>query len=114
MRRLLPVAALVLAVLSPLAVPTPALAAPHEFHVCPAEARGTVTHNGDTSWVATTQSSRLIDTRIAPIGGIVALICVYTMFGGEYWIYKRPSPAYVACRPETTTDGRHGFYCGVA
>ena len=85
----------------------PVQAAPHEYHTCPSEARGAVTHDGDASWVATTQSSRLVGTRVAPIGGIVALVCVYQMFGGEYWIYKRPSPAYVACRAEL-----NGFYCG--
>lgn len=85
----------------------PVQAAPHEYHTCPSEARGTVTHNGDASWVATTQSSRLVGTRVAPIGGIVALVCVYQMFGGEYWIYKRPSPEYVTCRAEL-----NGFYCG--
>ena len=111
MRRLLPLAALCIAALT--SVSTPVSAAPHEWHTCPSEARGNVAHTGDASWVATTQSSRLIDMRVAPIGGIVALVCVYQMFGGEYWIYKRPSPAYIACRPQTAGDGRRGFYCGV-
>lgn len=104
-----------LAALLGLAVPAStqvAQAAPHEWHICPAEARGTVSHTGDASWVATTQSSRLIDTRVAPIGGIVALVCVYQMFGGEYWIYKRPSPDYVACRPDTNSARQRGFFCG--
>lgn len=86
---------------------TPVRAAPHEYHTCPSEARGAVTHDGDPSWVATTQSSRLVGTRVAPIGGIVALVCIYQMFGGEYWIYKRPSPEFVSCRAEL-----RGFYCG--
>lgn len=90
----------------------PAQAAPHEWHLCPTDARGTVTHNGDASWVATTQSSGLIDLRVAPIGGVVALVCVYHMFGGEYWIYKRPSPDYVNCRPDRDSGGGRGFYCG--
>ena len=85
----------------------PVQAAPHEYHTCPSEARGAVTHDGDASWVATSQSSRLIGTRVAPIGGVVALVCIYQMFGGEYWIYKRPSPEYVTCRAEA-----RGFYCG--
>lgn len=105
MRHVLPVLAIA-AALTSAAVP-PVEAAPHEYHTCPSEARGAVTHNGDASWVATTQSSRLVGTRVAPIGGIVALVCIYHMFGGEYWIYKRPSPAYVACRAEL-----NGFYCG--
>src|SRR3954447_14918680 len=109
MRRLLTVLALALTALAPTA--TPSFAAPHEWHYCPTEARGTVTHNGDSSWVATTQSSSLIDMRVAPIGGIVALICVYHMFGGDCWIYKRPSPAYVSCRPDRAADGSRGFYC---
>jgi len=105
MRHVLPVLALAATLIA--AVGVPAHAAPHEYHTCPSEARGTVTHDGDASWVATTQSSRLVATRVAPIGGIVALVCVYQMFGGEYWIYKRPSPEYVACRAEA-----RGFYCG--
>ena len=107
MRYALPVLALGAALI--IAAGLSAQAAPHEYHTCPTEARGTVTHDGDATWVATAQSSGLIDTRIAPIGGIVALVCVYHMFGGEYWIYKRPSPQYVNCRG----DGR-GFYCGIS
>jgi hypothetical protein len=110
MRRLLMIAALAVAA-SPTFTVTPVYAAPHEWHACPTEAHGTVTHNGDSSWVATTQSSSLIDMRVAPIGGIVALICVYHMFGGDYWIYKRPSPAFVSCRPQRAADGSRGFYC---
>ena len=109
MRRLIAVVALGLAAAAPIS--TPALAAPHEWHTCPAEARGTVTHNGDDSWVATSQSSRLIDTRVAPVGGIVALVCTYTMFGTEYWIYKHPSAAMPNCEPRTDDRGHRGFYC---
>ncbi len=108
MRRLLPVLALVLAGFAGAA--TPVSAAPHEFHTCPTEARGTVTHNGDASWVATNQSSRLVDRRVGPIGGVVALICVYQMFGGEYWIYKHPSAEMPNCQPNEN-GGRVGFYC---
>jgi hypothetical protein len=43
---------------------------------------------------------------MGPIGGIVALICVYNMFGHDYWIFKRPSPDYVNCTPDA-----RGFYC---
>lgn len=105
MRHVLPVLALAATLIATAGLPVQA--APHEYHTCPSEARGTVTHDGDASWVATTQSSRLVGTRVAPIGGIVALVCVYQMFGGEYWIYKRPSPEYVTCRAEA-----RGFYCG--
>jgi hypothetical protein len=107
MRRLIPVLALVSSLA---ATGSPAIAAPHEYHVCPAEARGAVSHSGDGSWVATPQSSRLIDTRVAPIGGIVALVCVYHMFGGEYWIYKRPEPGMTSCFPYTNGTQR-GFDC---
>lgn len=108
MRRLIAVLALSLAAA---ATATPSFAAPHEWHVCPTEARGTVSHNGDASWVATTQSSRLVNTRVAPIGGVVALVCTYTMFGTEYWIYKRPSAEMPNCEPRTDNIGRRGFYC---
>lgn len=109
MRRLLAVIALGLAATAPAA--TPALAAPHEWNYCPTEARGTVSHNGDASWVATSQSSRLIDMRIAPIGGITAMVCTYSMFGTEYWIYKRPSAEMPVCEPRTDGNGNRGFYC---
>ncbi len=109
MRHLLAVLALTGALLPAAALPVQA--APSESHFCPTEARGTVTHNGDASWVATNQASRLSDLRIAPIGGVVALVCVYQMFGGEYWIYKHPSAQYANCEVITTGDGRRGFYC---
>lgn len=110
MRRLLAVLALGLAATAPTV--TPSFAAPHEWHYCPAEARGTVTHNGDASWVATTQSSRLMDMRIAPIGGITAMVCIYRMFGTDYWIYKHPSAEMPVCEPRTnSSSGARGFYC---
>lgn len=108
MRHVLPLLALG-AMLVP-ATTLPAAAAPREFHVCPAEARGTVSHNGDSDWVATTQSSRVQDARVAPIGGIVALVCVYRMFGGDYWIYMRPNPDFLNCRPYNNS-GERGFDC---
>ncbi len=110
MRKLLALVALT-SLLIP-AASLPAQAGPHEWHICPTDARGTVSHNGDASWVATTQSSGLVDTRVAPIGGVVALICVYRMFGSEYWIYKHPSPDFVNCRPDVEPGGRRGFFCG--
>lgn len=109
MRKLLALVALT-SLLIP-AASLPAQAGPHEWHICPTDARGTVSHNGDGSWVATTQSSGLIDSRIAPIGGVASLVCVYQMFGGEYWIYKHPSPDFARCRPDMNTDGRKGFFC---
>jgi len=108
MRRLLAVLALGLAAVAP--VSTPALAAPHEWHTCPAEARGTVSHNGDSSWVATSQSSRLTDLRVAPVGGVVALVCIYRMFGSDYWIYKHPSAEMPNCEVRSN-GGNRGFYC---
>lgn len=108
MRHLLPLLALG-AMFAPLTT-LPAQAAPHQYHECPAEARGTVGHDGDASWVATNQSSRVQDARVAPIGGIVALVCVYRMFGGDYWIYKRPNPDFVSCRP-VAEGARRYFDC---
>ena len=109
MRRFLAILALGLAAAAPLA--TPAVAGPHEWHYCPAEARGTVSHSGDASWVATSQSSRLIDMRIAPIGGITAMVCTYRMFGTEYWIYKHPSAAMPVCQPSADSSRRPAFFC---
>lgn len=108
MRRLLPVFAFALVSLA--AGAAPVAAAPNEYHACPPEARGAVTHNGDAEWTATTQSSRLMDLRITTIGSQVALVCVYHMFGGEYWIYSRPSPSFPNCTVRSG-NGRPGFYC---
>jgi hypothetical protein len=110
MRRLLALAALSVSLVP--ATTVTALAAPHEWHTCPSEATGTVAHNGGSDWIATNQSSRPRDLRISQIGSRQALVCVYRMFGTEYWIYKYPSDAYPRC---TVTDngggaGR-GFYC---
>lgn len=109
MRSLLPVIALVLPVLT--LAPLPATAAPHEFYACPPEARGMVGHAGDASWVATNQSSRVQAARVERVGADVALACVYRMFGGDYWIYKRPSPAFPNCTARSSAAEGYGFYC---
>lgn len=109
MRRLLPVLALALSSLS--LAPLPATAAPHEYFACPTEARGTVGHNGDASWVATSQSSRILAARVERVGSDVALACIYQMFGGEYWIYKRASAAYPNCTARSSAAEGYGFYC---
>jgi hypothetical protein len=88
--------------------PTAAVAAPHIILSCPTEARGVVTHNGGGEWVATNQGSRVTGVRIDAIGTERALICTYSMFGTEYWIYQRPRADYPRCRP---ADGGAGFYC---
>jgi hypothetical protein len=88
--------------------PTVAVAAPHIILSCPAEARSSVSHGGDSSWVATNQGSRVTGVRIENIGSQRALICTYHMFGTEYWIYTRPRADFPRCRP---ADGGAGFYC---
>ncbi|MBI4922378.1 MAG: hypothetical protein HY834_11560 [Devosia nanyangense] len=88
--------------------PVAAVAAPHIILSCPSEARGTVTHTGDAGWIATNQSSRVTGVRFETIGGQSSLVCVYLMFGSEYWIYRRPQADYPRCRP---ADGGAGFYC---
>jgi hypothetical protein len=91
-------------------VAAPALAAPNVVLPCPSEARGTVTHNGDAGWIATNQSSRVSFSRVEQIGGETALVCVYRMFGGDYWIYRRPPADYPRCRHN---EGSPGFYCTI-
>lgn len=107
--RLLP--AFAFAVVALTTVATPVTAAPHEWHSCPDDARATIAHTGDASWVATNQSSRPVSSHVGPIGGVVALICVYTMFGTDYWIYKRPSPDLQNCRALPDSNGRPAFEC---
>lgn len=109
MRRVLALIALATALVP--AATLPAQAAPHEFHTCPNEARGTVTHSGDSSWIATGQSSRLTGFRIERVGGDIALVCEYLMFGGTYWIYKRPSADFPNCQPRDVSFEQKGFYC---
>lgn len=109
MRHVLPILALALSSLT--FAPLPATAAPHEFHTCPAEARGTVGHSGDASWVATNQSSRVQAARVERVGSEVALACVYRIYGGDYWIYKRPSAAFPNCTARSSALEGYGFYC---
>lgn len=92
-------------------LPAPAQAAEHEYHRCPAEARGTVSHNGATDWLATNQSSRPTNALVSDIGGQPALVCVYRMFGSDYWIYKRPSAQFARCSVRSDTEARFAFYC---
>ena len=95
-----------------LAAGTAVQAAPHINLDCPADARGVVSYSGaDTGWVATTQSSAVLGLSIESIGSQPALVCKYRMFGGEYWIYRRPDPAYPNCR--LATDRRNSFYCSI-
>jgi hypothetical protein len=86
----------------------PAVAGPSVTLPCPAEARGTVSHTGDAAWVATTQSSRVVLSSVEQIGGQPALVCTYRMFGGDYWIYRRPPAEYPHC---TRSSGPIGFFC---
>jgi hypothetical protein len=109
MRHLLPVLALALSSLT--FAPLPATAAPHEFHTCPDEARSLVGYGGDPSWIATNQSSRIQSARIDRVGPNLALVCVYRMFGGDYWIYKRPSRDFPNCTVRSSAVEGYGFYC---
>jgi hypothetical protein len=86
----------------------PASAGPNVTLPCPAEARGTVSHTGDAAWVATTQSSRVVLATIEQIGGQPALVCTYRMFGGDYWIYRRPPADYPYCRRSSSALS---FFC---
>ncbi|MDP1730772.1 MAG: hypothetical protein Q8L54_06245 [Devosia sp.] len=87
-----------------------AQAAPHIVYDCPAEASGVVSHTGDAGWTATNQSSRVRDARLESIGGQVALVCTYQIFGTEYWIHRRPPVEYPNCR--RLEGGGYRFYCG--
>ncbi len=66
---------------------------------CPREARGVVSHNGDADWTATNQSSPILSISMERIGGQPALVCHYRMFGGDYWIWRRPPIAVQICAP---------------
>lgn len=80
-----------------------------ETFTCPAEARGQVSYAGsDTGWVATTQSSPLVGLSIETIAGQTSLVCHYRMFGGDYWIYRRPSATFPACH---IADRPNQFQC---
>lgn len=83
-----------LAVLAVLALGAGPASAESRDVPCPREARGVVSHNGEADWVATTQSSPIQGVSIEQLGGSAALVCHYRMFGGDYWIWRRP-PAEV-------------------
>lgn len=87
---------------------TTAHAAPHRYFDCPTDARSSVTHNGDAGWIATNQSSRPVNARVEIIGTETALVCIYAMFGTEYWIYRRPDAGFGRC---SVMPSRRGFDC---
>lgn len=82
-----------------------------QVHYCPPEARGVVSHTGDAAWTATNQSSRVTGTRVEMIGGQPSLVCVYRMFGGDYWIHRRPEAPFMQCSGGDMGSGRLGFLC---
>jgi len=108
MRHVLPVLALVASLFA--APGLPALAADSEFHTCPDNAEARVSHTGSSEWIATTQSSRPRELRIEIIGRNPALVCVYRMFGTDYWIYRYPSAHHPNCTV-SSEGGTRGFYC---
>ncbi|RST78410.1 hypothetical protein EJC49_25475 [Aquibium carbonis] len=108
MRRLLVLAAFV--ALASASGVSPSLAA-SQVHYCPPEARGIVSHTGDASWTATNQSSRVTAARVEMIGGQPSLVCVYRMFGGDYWIHRRPEAPFMQCSGGDMGLGRVGFSC---
>lgn len=85
-----------------------AQAAPHVIYDCPAEASGVVSHSGDAGWTATNQSSRVRGARLETIGGQVALVCTYQIFGTEYWIFRHPTADFPNCR---RIEGQPRFAC---
>lgn len=108
MRRLL--ALLALSLLSGPAIMQPAAAADARSFSCPSEARGVVTHTGQTEWYATNQSSEVQSARIGVVGESVKMICIYRMFGGEYWIHRDLESGYGRCT--VTRNGLDfSFYC---
>ncbi len=88
----------------------PASAASNSY-LCPTEARGVVSHTGDAAWTATNQSSRVTEARVEMIGGQPALVCIYRMFGGDYWIHRRPEAPFMRCGGGDQGHGRLGFTC---
>jgi len=92
------------------AAASPAFAA-SQVHHCPPEARGVVSHTGDVAWTATNQSSRVAGARVEMIGGQPSLVCVYRMFGGDYWIHRRPEAPFTRCNGGDMGSGRLGFLC---
>ena len=88
----------------------PARAADARSFQCPPQARSVVTHTGQPEWYATNQSSEVQTARIGVIGGTVKLICVYEMFGGEYWIHRDMESGYGNCRVMRNALD-YSFYC---
>ncbi len=75
--------------------------------VCPTEARGSVElQRNDGTWVATPQSSAVTGRAIESIGGQPALVCLYSLFGSDYRVWRRPPPEVPNC---TVQDW--GFLC---
>ena len=109
MRRLLALAAFSAVALAASILPT--AAADARFIRCPSEASSMVTHNGESEWFATNQSSRVVSARVEQVGGQPALACIYRMFGGDYWIYRRPDPGYTRCTIQNAFPGTQTFYC---
>ena len=83
-----------------------AQAAPEVFE-CPTETRAEVRHAGDDTWIATNQASGLHRLEIQRIGTQRAMVCVYNLFGANYWVY-RPFPPRATC--EVNARERR-FYC---
>lgn len=100
-RALLAVAALV-------AIPVSVQAAETIEVLCPAEARGSVSHTGASDWIATPQSSRVMNVTLDQIGGQPALICNYAMFAASYIIWQRPPVSHPNC---LANPARMGFDC---
>jgi hypothetical protein len=108
MRRLLVLAAFGISAFAACILPASAAS---QVHYCPPEATGVVTHTGEAAWVATNQSSRVTGARVEAIGGQPSLVCIYRMFGGDYWIYRRPEAPFMQCSGGDMGSGRLGFLC---
>ena len=108
MRRLLVLAAFGISAFAAGILPASAAS---QVHVCPPEARGEVTHTGEAAWTATSQSSRVTAARVETVGGQPSLVCIYRMFGGDYWIYRRPEAPFMQCSAGDMGSGRLGFQC---
>ena len=89
---------------------------------CPDTARGSVEHpNGELiqapeegDWTATEQSSRVQSVSVEQMGSGPILVCHYRLFGGDYWLYRRPPrqvPYCTVLRQPTADNPRSGFSC---